>query len=309
MINVYESETANKRNSFLVVSGFLIFIFISAYLISRGIAYYYGYLSSGFEFTGIALVFSGLTGFASYFYSDKIILALSHARLADRKHDFLFFSVVENLSLASGLPMPALYVIEDSAMNAFATGRDPAHAVVCVTSGLVSRLNRTELEGVIAHEMSHIRNYDIRLMSLVTVMVGSLTLLGDWLFRASWFSGSGDRDEKDRGAGSIALVVGILFALVSPLIAQLIQLAISRQREYYADAAAVKLTRQPGGLISALKKLGMDKEPLEAANKATAHLYIVNPLLNRHDSVGWFSNLFATHPPLNERIARLENMS
>ncbi|KKU95229.1 MAG: Protease HtpX-like protein [Candidatus Gottesmanbacteria bacterium GW2011_GWA1_48_13] len=308
MINVYESVDANKRKSWLVIAGFVAFVILSAILIAKGIGAYYGYQSTGLEFTGIALVISGLMSFAGYYFSDSIILGLSGARPADKRRDFQFYTVCENLCLAAGLPMPKLYVIDDTAMNAFATGRDPAHAAICATTGILSTLTRTELEGVIGHELSHIGNYDTRLMSVVTVLVGLITLLGDWLLRASWFGGR-SRDSENRGSGAIFMILGLVMALLSPIIAQLIQLAISRRREFLADASSVKLTRQPSGLISALKKLGADKEPLEAANKATAHLYIVNPLKNRHDAIGWFSGLFNTHPPLAERIKILEQMS
>ena len=307
MLNVYESVSANKRKSAFVVVGFTLFIILASYFIAKGMAAYYGYESTGLEFTGIALVISGVMSFASYYWSDKIILGLSGARPADRKRDFNFYTVAQNISLAAGLPMPRLFVIDDTAMNAFATGRDPAHAVICATTGILAKLDRTELEGVIGHELSHVANYDTRLMSIVTVLVGLITLLGDWFLRASFF-GRSSRDRDDRGAGAVFIVVGLLFALLSPIIAQLIQLAISRRREFLADASSVKLTRQPSGLISALKKLGSDREPLEVANKATAHLYIVNPLKNLHDSVGWFSGLFNTHPPLPDRIKALEQM-
>lgn len=308
MINVYESVDTNKRKSWLVIAGFMAFVLIAAYFISRGMAAYYGYGSSGLEFMGLGLVISGIMSFAGYYWSDSIILGLSGARPASKKQDFQFFTVTENLCLAASLPMPKLYVIEDTALNAFATGRDPAHAAICATSGLLAQLNRTELEGVIGHELSHIGNYDTRLMAMVTILVGLITLLGDWLLRASWIGGR-SRSDENKGTGAIFLVLGLIMALLSPIIAQIIQLAISRRREFLADASSVKLTRQPSGLISALKKLGADREPLEAANKATAHLYIVNPLKNRHDAIGWFSGLFNTHPPLAERIKILEQMS
>lgn len=308
MINVYESVAANQRKSWLVIGGFVVFVVLASVMIAKGIAAYYGYQSTGLEFTGIALVLSGIMSFVSYYFSDSVILGLSGARPADRKRDFLFYTVAENLALAAGLPKPRLFVIDDTAMNAFATGRDSHHAVVVATSGLLAKLNRTELEGVIGHELSHIANYDIRLMSIVTVLVGLITLLGDWLLRASYFGGR-SRDRDVRGSGALFLVLGMVFALLSPIVAKLIQLAISRRREFFADASSVKLTRQPSGLISALKKLGADREPLEAANKATAHLYIVNPLKNHHDAIGWFASLFNTHPPLSERIKILEKMS
>jgi heat shock protein HtpX len=308
MTNIYEQVDANKRKSAMVVIGFTLFITLATYFISRGMAAYYGYEAGAMGITGVALIMSGLMSFAGYWWSDRIVLTLSGARPADRKRDFQFFTVAENLSLASRLPTPKLYVIDDTAPNAFATGRDPRHAAVCATTGLLSKLDRTELEGVIAHELSHVGNYDTRLMSVVSVLVGIITLLGDWFLRASWYGRGGRGDREDKGVGAIFVVVGLLFALLSPIVAQLIQLAISRRREFLADASAVKLTRQPDGLARALLKISKDKEPLEAANKATAHLYFSNPLKNHHDAVGWFAGLFNTHPPVEERIKQLNTM-
>jgi heat shock protein HtpX len=308
MVNVYEAVDANKRKSWFIITGFVFFVALASYFIARGMEAYYGYQANGFEFTGLALILSGVMSFASYYFSDRMILALSGAKLADKKSNFQFFTVAENLSLALRIPLPKLYVIDDTAMNAFATGRDPKHAVICATTGLLDRLNRTELEGVIGHEMSHIINYDTRLMSIVTVLIGIITLLGDWLIRASWWGRGRSRDNEGNG-GAVFFAVGLVFAMLSPVIAQLIQLAISRRRELLADASSVKITRQPEGLISALQKLDTDSEPLEAANKATAHLYIVNPLKNRSDAIGWFSGLFNTHPPIAERVAALKQMT
>lgn len=307
MTNVYEQIDANKRRSMVVIVLFSIFIVLSTYLISRGFSAYMGYETSSLGFTGIALIVSGIMSFGGYWFSDKIVLGISGAHPANRKRDFLFYTVAENMSLAAQVPMPKLYVIDDTAPNAFATGRDPQHAVICATTGILSKLNRTELEGVIAHEISHIQNYDTRLMSVVAVLVGMVVLLGDLFMRASWW-GRGGRDREDRGAGAIFIVVGLLFAILSPIVAQLIQLAISRRRELLADASAVKLTRQPEGLLHALVKISADKEPLEAANKATAHLYIMNPLKNHHDAIGWFAGMFNTHPPLEERLKQLKSM-
>jgi heat shock protein HtpX len=194
-------------------------------------------------------------------------------------------------------------------MNAFATGRNPDHAVICATTGLLAKLNRAELEGVIAHELSHVKNYDILIMSVVSVLVGMLALLADWLLRwSSWGGGrrKNDRDSEGNQLQIILFVVGLLLALLSPIIAQLIQLAISRKREFLADASGVGITKNPQGLIKALEKISADPEPLEAANKATAHLYISNPLKNRSDAVGWFAGLFATHPPVTDRIQALK---
>jgi heat shock protein HtpX len=245
--------------------------------------------------------------FASYYFSDKIILGISGARPADRKKDFLFYTVAENLSIATGVPKPKLYVINDSAPNAFATGRDPKHAVVCATTGLLEKLDRTELEGVIAHELSHVKNYDTRLMAIVAILVGMVALLADVFLRVG-LRGRGNRREGE--AGTIFLVVGLIFAILSPLIAKLIQLAVSRRREFFADASSVAVTRQPQGLISALSKISSDQEPLEAANKATAHLYIANPFKEKgHGAVGWFADLFNTHPPVEQRISALKQMA
>jgi heat shock protein HtpX len=309
MVNIYESVDNNKRRSAIVVAGFVLFIFLAAFLISKGIGAYYGYQTTGFEFAGIAMIVSGVMSFASYYWSDKIILTMSQAHPADKHNYYQFYTVTENLCLGTGLPMPKLYVIDDTAMNAFATGRDPAHAAICATSGLLDTLNRTELEGVIGHELSHVANYDTRLMAIVTILVGLVTLLGDWFMRATWF-GRGRRNNSEEGeAGAIFIILGLLFAITSPIIAQIIQLAISRRREYLADASSVKITRQPSGLISALQKLDADREPLEAANKATAHLYIVNPFKGIHGKLDLFSNLFNTHPPIADRIAALQAMS
>lgn len=302
MLNVYEQVDKNKRKSFLVMLFFTVFVTGFAYILGRASGY-------GLSWVGLALIISGIMSFASYYYSDRIILTLSGARVADRRQDFNFYTVAENLAMAAGLPKPRLYVIQDTALNAFATGRDPKHAVVCATSGLLEKLNRTELEGVIAHELSHIGNYDMRLMSIVTVMVGLVTLLADWFLRSTLWGRNRDNDRDNNQVQMVFFIVGIILALLSPLIAQLVQLAVSRRREFLADAQAVKITRFPDGLIRALQKISQDKEPLEAANKATAHLYIANPLRNRHDSIGWFSGLFNTHPPVTERIAALRQMS
>jgi heat shock protein HtpX len=306
MENIYEVTSNNKRKSFLVVSFFVVFVAFATYFIASAMVYYLGYEVSWVGVSGIALIISGLTTFLGYYFSDRIILTISGARPADRKRDFLFYTVAENLSLAAGLPKPALYVIEDSATNAFATGRSPEKAVVCATRGLLEKLDRTELEGVVAHELSHIKNYDILLMSVVSVLVGSVSLLADMFLRGAFYRGN--RDERN-SAGALFVILGILFAIISPLIAQLIRLAISRRREFLADASAVAITRQTSGLISALYKISKDSEPLEVANKATAHLFIVNPFKEKaRGAVDWFSGLFNTHPPIEERIKALEKM-
>ncbi|MCX6705680.1 MAG: M48 family metallopeptidase [Candidatus Woesebacteria bacterium] len=316
MVNIYEAQRANKIKSSIVVVGFVIFVAVTVYVLSQALGYYWGYNVGGLGFVGFALIISGFISYGSYYFSDQIVLTISGAKEAKRKEYFDFYTVAENLAIGSGLPKPKLYVIDDSAPNAFATGRDPKHAVICATTGLLDKLTRTELEAVLAHELSHVRNYDTRLQSLVAVMVGLIALLGDWLLRAS-FIGRRRSKDNDNQMGVIILVLGIIFAILSPIIAQLIQLAISRRREFMADAGSVSLTRQPEGLISALKKISKDTQTLEVANKATAHMYIVNPFKSDvrgsarpegNRGIGWFSNLFNTHPPIEERVKALQNM-
>ncbi|OGM19279.1 zinc metalloprotease HtpX [Candidatus Woesebacteria bacterium RIFCSPHIGHO2_01_FULL_38_10] len=309
MKNIYEVASANKRKSAIILVLFVLFIGFSIYIISQAVGFYLGYELSGLGVAGVALIISGLMSFGGYYFSDRIVLSISRARPADRNKEFNFFTACENLSLAADIPKPRLFVIEDTALNAFATGRNPEHAVICITSGLIDSLDRTELEGVIAHEFTHIRNYDTRLMSIVTVLVGVIALLGDWFLRMSWHGGK-SRDRDKGSFGAVIMIVGIIFAILSPIIAQLIKLAISRRREFMADAGAVELTRQPLGLILALTKISNDHEPLEAANKATAHLYIANPFKDKiKGGVGWFSGLFNTHPPIEERIKVLQQMA
>lgn len=300
MVNVYEQVDANKWRSNLIIFFFVAFVAVASYLI----AYSMGF---DFSFVGVALVISGVMSFTSFYFSDKIILTLSSAKPANKKEHFAFYTVAENLSQVAGLPLPRLYVIEDSAMNAFATGRDPQHAVVVATTGILARLDRTELEGVIAHELSHVGNYDIRLMGIVTILVGAITLLADILLRTRIRNNS-DNDRNSSQLQMALFILGIVMALLSPIIANLIKLAISRRREFLADASAAKLTRFPEGLARALEKISADTEPLEAANKATAHLYIANPLKNHHDAIGWFANMFNTHPPIQARIKALRGL-
>lgn len=299
MSNLYSQIDHNKRTSAFVIAGFIAFVITVFYLITYA-------FNTGPELIGVAFIVGGFGSLLSYYFSDRIILSISNAEPANRDDHFDFYTASENLCMAARIPMPKLYVIKDSAMNAFATGRDPNHAVVCITTGLLSKLDRTELEGVIAHELAHIKNYDIRLMSIVSILVGTITLLADWLLRMSMF---GQSNRKNNQASPIILFLGIVLVILSPIIATIIKLAISRRREFLADASAVEITRFPDGLKRALLKISNDKEPLESANKATAHLYISNPLKNHHDSIGWFANLFNTHPPIKDRIAALEAIS
>lgn len=295
---MYKEIDANKRATSIFLSVFLIFIIFLGWVFSQAL---------GSPLILYVAVFIAVTqALISYYYSDKITLAISGAKEVPREENLQLHRLVENLAITAGLPKPKIYLIEDSAPNAFATGRDPAHAAVTVTSGLLDKLDKTELEGVIAHELSHISNYDIRLMSLVVVLVGIIVLLSDLFLRWSFWG----RDDRDRdNAGAIFLVVGIILALLAPLFATIIKLAISRRREFLADASGAMLTRYPEGLASALEKIAQDKEPLEAANKATAHLYIANPLKEHIGTArGWFASLFDTHPPIEERVKRLRAM-
>jgi heat shock protein HtpX len=298
---MYEQIASNKRRSFLLVFFFLCLIFLLAWLFDQLV---------GMGKVGIALavIIAVAMTAGSYYYSDRVVLAMSRARPVEKAEYPYLYNVVEGLAIAAGVPTPKCYVIDDTAPNAFATGRNPEHSVVVVTTGLLQKMDRLELEGVIAHEMSHIKNYDILLQTLTVVMVGVVALLSDWLLRSFWWGGARRRGSgRGRGSGAAGLVVvlGLVLAVLSPLIAQLIRLAVSRRREFLADASGAMLTRYPLGLASALRKIAADKEPLEAANKATAHLYIVNPL---KDIGGAVNRLFSTHPPIEERIAALEKM-
>lgn len=280
---------------------FFFFVLVIA-LIGYAFGQATGYGLSGL---GIALIIAGLMSFMSYWYSDKLVLTMSAAK--EVKHDEMpdLYHIVENLCIGAGLPVPNIYLIDDTAPNAFATGRDPQHAVICVTTGLVNKLEKLELEGVIAHELSHIKNYDMRLMTLAVVLVGVIALLSDWLLRFTFWNPR--RRDREEGGGQLQLVLfimAIVLAILGPVIAQLMKLAISRQREFVADASAALLTRYPEGLAKALEKISADPEPLEVANKATAHLYIVNPLKEE----GFVNKLFSTHPPIAERIAALRRM-
>lgn len=306
MKNIYEVRTANKIKSAVIVFLFTVFVFVATYVLVNALAYNLGYEAGGFGYVGIALIASGISSFVSYYFSDQIILGIAGARPADRRRDFDFYTVAENIAIGQGIPKPKLYVIDDPSPNAFATGRDPAHAAVCATTGLLEKLNRTELEGVIAHEMSHVKNFDTRLMSVVAVMVGLVALLSDWFTRSLYWGRS--RDDNENNSSSIFLILGLVFAILSPIVGTLIQLVISRRREYVADAGSVEITRQPQGLISALEKISQDPSPLKNANKATAHLYISNPYKKVKTGGSWLVNLFNTHPPISDRIKALKAM-
>lgn len=300
---MYEQIASNKRKSVFLILFFLALIF--------ALTWAFGRLTELGSYAIIpAAVIALLTTWVSYYNSDKIALAVSRAKPVSKDEYPYLYNVVEGLAIAAGIPKPRCYVIDDTAPNAFASGRNPDNAVVVVTKGLLQKLNRAELEGVIAHELSHIKNYDILVQTLAVVMVGVIVLLSDWIMRTFLWGGRGRRSSSDReggNAGNILILVALVLAILSPIIAQLLRLAVSRKREFLADADGAMLTRYPPGLASALRKLAADKEPLEAANRATAHMYIINPLKDHKRGAG-FARLFSTHPPIEERIAALEKM-
>lgn len=298
----------NKRNSVLLIGGFFV-LFIAV-----GLAIGMAWGGGDWVFGAVVAVAAAVIAFAltmgSYFGGSKAILAMSRARKITKADDPQLFNVVEEMSIASGLPMPEIYVIDDSAPNAFATGRDPKHAVVAITTGLRSKLTRDELQGVMAHEMSHVRNRDILFAMLLSIMVGVLVMLCDVFLRSMFYGGMRRRRSNNREGGNpaqiILVILALLLAIIAPILARIIQMSMSRQREYLADASAVELTRNPEGLAKALEKLTRDKEVLEVANRATAHLYIVHPIKKFEDRA---SRIFDTHPPLDERIARLRSLT
>lgn len=290
----------NVFKTWFIMFLFSIFTVTVIYVIARG----WGYDQfGGLGITGIALIITGVMNFISYYFSDKIVLGISGAKLISAKQNPQLFRLVENLCIASGLPLPKIYSIDDTATNAFATGRDPKHAAIAFTKGILEKLNKQELEGVAAHELSHVGNRDTLLMSVVSILVGTIALLSDWFLRSLLFGGR-DRDNK---SSTIFMILALVAAILAPIVAVLIQLAVSRRRELLADASGVLITRYPSGLANALLKISKDREPLEVANRGTAHLYIINPLKGQQ-AIGWFASLFNTHPPIEVRVKALREM-
>jgi heat shock protein HtpX len=297
---IYDRIASNRRKTFLLMAIF--FVVVAAAATAVGIV---AGLPPGLA--PIVIVFVVLFAGFSYFGSSSVALAVAGAREVEKTQEPELYRLVENLCIGCGLPMPRVYVIEDGSMNAFATGRDPEHASVAVTRGLMNKLERRELEGVLAHELSHIGNRDTLLMTTVVVLVGALALLSDLALRMTWW-GAGSRAsyrDKNNKGGAIILVVALVAIIVAPIIARIISLAVSRQREYLADASGALLTRYPAGLASALEKISGDTDPLDAATKATEHLYFVNPLTGHKSAL---NDLFSTHPPIEERIRLLRAM-
>lgn len=296
---MFEDIKKNKIKSWFIVLLFLAFIAVIVYYICMA-------LDLGELSIIIAMIFAIVSTWGSYYYSDKIVLKLNNARPATKEEDLKLVNILDSLVISAGLQeKPQLYVIEDAQPNAFATGRNPKHAVICVTTGLLEKLDYYELEGVLAHEMSHIKNYDILLSAVVSVMVGFVVILSDWFTRISFYGGRRGRDgDNDNNGNAIIMLIGLIFLILAPIFGQLMQLAISRKREFLADATAIEFTRNPDGLISALEKISTDPNELKVANKATENMYIANPFRNKKKS----SDLWSTHPSTEARIEALRNL-
>ena len=294
---MFEDIKRNKMKSWIIVLLFLVFIALIIYYICMA-------LDGGKTSIIIAMIFAIVSTWGSYYYSDKIVLSLNKARPATKEENQKLVNILDALVVSSGLQYtPKLYIVEDSQPNAFATGRNPENAVICVTTGLLDKLSYYELEGVIAHEMAHIKNYDIRLSAVVSVMVGFVVILSDWFTRISFYGGSRRRDDDDNG-NPILMFIGLIFLILAPIFGQLMQLALSRKREFLADATAIEFTRNPDGLISALLKISGDPNELKVANNATENMYIVNPFRGKKSS----SSLWSTHPSIEDRVEALRNI-
>jgi heat shock protein HtpX len=301
----YDQVSANKRNSFLLAAFVVAILGVLGFAIGYAV---FGEPAAGVGTTGAALAFGSLTAVGTYFAGDKLVLTVSGAKEVDEQSAPQLMNVVREMAIAGNLPMPRVHVIEDSAPNAFATGRDPKHASIAVTTGLLEKLDREELQGVISHELSHVRNFDIRFTLIVAVMVGAIAILADFFLRFTFWGGGRRGRDREGGGGAqlIVFVVAIVLAILAPLIARFIQLAVSRQREYLADASAVELTRNPYGLERALAKISGDPEVLEVANRGTQHMYFTNPIKKFEARA---SGLWSTHPPIVDRINRLRQLT
>ncbi|HEX7456062.1 MAG TPA: M48 family metallopeptidase [Candidatus Nanoarchaeia archaeon] len=297
---IYNQIDSNRMKTFILMLGFSIFIVVVAYILVLAL----GYEGPGaLGFVGIILIISGFINLGAYYWSDKLVLGMSGARPIEKKDNPDLYRIVENLTIAAGSPLPKIYVIDDPAPNAFATGRDPNHAAIAFTTGILNRLDKLELEGVAAHELSHVQNYDTRLMSIVVILVGTVALLANIFFRSLWWGG-GDRDR--RSGGGLIFVVGIIVAVLAPIAAQLIKLAVSRRREFLADSSGTLLTRNPEGLASALLKISSDTVVSKQANPANAHLFIISPFKGEQ-AKSWIAGLFRTHPPVEDRVKALRS--
>lgn len=294
---MFDMSKKNKRKSYFIVCIFTIVLSLIIYAICT-------YYDLGVFGVILSIFIAIMTSWTTYYNSDKIVLSLNGARPATREENQIMYENLEGLCIAAGLPMPKLYIMDDGSPNAFATGRNPQNAVICVTTGLMEKLDSYELEGVLAHELSHIKNYDILLQTIASVFVSITTILSDFFLRITIRSSRRNNDnDSGNSLSSILMIIGLLLLVLSPIIAPLLKLALSRRREFLADSSAVELTRNPEGLINALIKISSDPDPLEQANKSTASLYIANPLNGQN-----FSKLFSTHPPIEDRIKALQNI-
>ena len=302
----YDQVSANKRNSFLMAAFVVAVLGVLGFAIGYAV---FGEPAAGLGTTGVALGIGGVSAVGTYFAGDKLVLAVSGAKAVDEASAPQLMNVVREMAIAANIPMPAVHVIDDTAPNAFATGRDPQHASIAITTGLLQKLDREELQGVIGHELSHVRNFDIRFTLIVGVIVGAIAILSDFFLRFTFWGGGRrgrDRDGGGGGAQLIIFVIAIVLAILAPIIARLIQLAVSRQREYLADASAIELTRNPYGLERALAKISGDPEVLEVANRGTQHMYFTNPI-KKFEARS--SGLWSTHPAIVDRINRLRELT
>jgi heat shock protein HtpX len=302
----YDQIAANRRNAFLMAALVVVLLGLLGFAIGWAV---FGTPAAGLGTTAVAVALGGLAGVGTYFTGDQLVLTVSGAREVDEASAPQLLNVVRELAIAANVPMPKVYLIDDTAPNAFATGRDPAHASLAVTTGLLEKLDREELQGVIGHELSHVRNLDIRFSLVVGVMVGAIAILADFFLRFTFWGGGRGRDREGGGSGgaqAIIFIIAILLAVLAPLISRFIQLAVSRQREYLADASSVELTRNPYGLERALAKIASDKEVLEVANRGTQHMYFTNPIKKFEERS---SNLMSTHPAILDRINRLRQLT
>lgn len=301
MATLYTNRDSNIRKTWLLVTLFLVVVI--------GIGWVFSWIYGNPGILYIAVIFSILMNIAAYWWSDKIALKMAGAKPITRENARDLYNIVENLSITAGLPVPKIYIIPEKQPNAFATGRNPKHAVVAVTEGLLERLDRSELEGVLAHELSHVGNYDMLLSTAVVVLVGFIAIVSNIFLRSRLFGGFGSREEREGGgqAQAIMMIVGIVLAILAPIAATLIQLAISRKREFLADASGALLTRYPEGLAGALIKISSDSTPLKTANTATAHLYFDDPFKGKQRA-SWLVKLFMTHPSIEERVKALRNL-
>jgi heat shock protein HtpX len=302
----YDQIAANRRNAFLMAALVVVLLGLLGFAIGWAV---FGSPAAGLGTTAVAVALGGLAGVGTYFTGDQLVLTVSGAREVDEASAPQLLNVVRELAIAANVPMPKVYLIDDTAPNAFATGRDPAHASLAVTTGLLEKLDREELQGVIGHELSHVRNFDIRFSLVVGVMVGAIAILADFFLRFTFWGGGRGRDREGGGSGgaqAVIFIIAILLAVLAPLISRFIQLAVSRQREYLADASSVELTRNPYGLERALAKIAGDKEVLEVANRGTQHMYFTNPIKKFEERS---SNLMSTHPAILDRINRLRQLT